>query len=281
LKKFGFFPENYELIDCGDGAKLERWGDVITIRPELQAYFKPKLTIAVWRDKAHWEFEPEAKQSINGTWKKLKQNAENAWMIEENGLYLHLEIKNNKHIGLFPEQAMNWKMIQERIHSESRFLNCFAYTGASSMVARQGGAEVTHCDSSKSAIDWAKTNAALNQFSTIKWLHEDALQFIQREVKRGNTYDCIQLDPPSFGISTNKAQWKLENQLEQLLSETHALLNSGGTLILNTYSPKVTIERTNQLRKQLNFKGESNELFLKSTTGKGLYFGIVSWFTKK
>jgi 23S rRNA (cytosine1962-C5)-methyltransferase len=282
MKIFAAFPENYELIDAGNEFKLERWGDVITIRPEHQAYFKPGLPKSTWYEKAHWEFIPNSAGSLNGTWKKLKEDAPQQWDIRINGLLFSLEVTSNKHIGLFPEQHENWEFICKKLDENKRFLNAFAYTGAASCFGAMEGAEVIHCDSVKGMIDWAKINAELSNIYSIKWVLEDAFKFINREVKRGNKYDLVQLDPPAWGMGANKEKWKLEKDLPSLVSASIELLNKNGTLILNTYSPKMGLEKIDGILKELgkSFTYTNQELWMKSTTGKSLYFGVLTRITR-
>lgn len=282
MKIFTDFPENYELIDAGGGRKLERWGTVVTIRPEHQAYFTPSLPKTEWNTLADWEFIPQSEASLNGKWKKLNPLAPDSWLFETNGFAFVLRITSNKHVGLFPEQQINWKFISEFLNPNKRFLNAFAYTGAASVFGKSTGAEVLHCDSVKSMIDWGKANMEASQQSDIKWVLEDALKFIQREVKRGNSYDLVQMDPPAWGLGTKGEKWKLEELLPTLLQEATQLLNRGGVLILNTYSPKLTSAKLNQLTRiyGTGFRVKNEELWMKSTTGKELYFGVVTKIIK-
>lgn len=276
MKVFAPFPENYELIDAGDELKLERWGDIITIRPEHQAYFKPEYSKEHWNELAHWEFVPQSAGSLTGSWKKLKGGAPESWNMSVNGLTFLLQITSNKHLGLFPEQQVNWSFISECLDHSKRFLNAFAYTGAASCFGAQTGAEVIHCDSVKGMIDWGKKNAELSGISTIKWVLEDAFKFIAREKKRGNKYDLVQLDPPAWGLGANKEKWKLERDLPQLIEEAIQLLQPNGTLILNTYSPKVNLEKLNALCSQITSNFENQELWMKTSTEKKLFFGILT-----
>jgi 23S rRNA (cytosine1962-C5)-methyltransferase len=266
---------DYELIDAGGGKKLERWGDVITIRPELQAYFNSGKSFQEWSKMAHWEFIP--KGSTSGIWKKLKEGAPDKWTIEYKKLRFQLQLTKFKHIGLFPEQRENWDFINKRLETNERFLNLFAYTGAASCAAREKGAETLHVDSVKQLIAWARENMELSELENIKWVHEDALKFAQREVKRNNSYKGIVMDPPAWGIGTKKEKWKLEDRLDELIGNAAKLIVSDGFLVLNTYSPKVDSKTIEQLAKRhLNRrKYEVRELWMKTTTGKDLYYGNV------
>ena len=264
---------DYELIDAGGGKKLERWGKVITIRPEVQAYFKSGKTFDEWYKIANWEFIPKNGQS--GTWKKLKEFSPKEWTITYKKLTFHLRLTKFKHLGLFPEQRINWDFISENLGHEDRFLNLFAYTGAASIVAKQQAAITFHVDSVKQLITWAKDNMELSQLENVKWVHEDALKFAQREFKRGNKYKGIIMDPPAYGIGAKKERWKLEDKLDELMENTSKILQKDGFLILNTYSPKVDLK---MMEKKANFyfrnrHFEMNELWMKTSTGKELYYG--------
>ena len=265
--------DDYELIDAGGGKKLERWGEIITIRPEVQAYFKSELSFKEWEEKAHFEFISKGGQA--GFWNTLKDDYPENWNIQWNNLTFHLELTKFKHLGLFPEQAINWDFIVSKLTPSSRFLNLFAYTGAASLAARSTLAETIHVDSVKQLISWAKTNQELSGLENTKWVHEDALKFAEREVKRGNKYDGIIMDPPAWGIGAKGEKWKLEDKLENLLSLAQSLLNKKGFLILNTYSPTISTKDIDRLS-QLYFPKSSIqffELWMKTTTGKELYYG--------
>jgi 23S rRNA (cytosine1962-C5)-methyltransferase len=279
MKLFADFPENYELIDAGGGRKLERWGTVTTIRPEHQAYFAAVLSKKEWHDSADWEFIPKSEGSLQGAWKKLKPQAPEEWLFPSAGLVFNLRITNNKHLGLFPEQQINWEFLSANLNASKRFLNAFAYTGAASLFGRKTGAEVIHCDSVKPMLDWGKQNQLESGLDGIKWVHEDALKFIRREVKRGNKYDILQLDPPAWGLGAKGEKWKLEELLGTLISEAVQLLNKHGILILNTYSPKVDSKFIRKITSELeisNKQVETSELWFKTSSGKELYYGIVT-----
>ncbi|MDB4091350.1 class I SAM-dependent methyltransferase [Crocinitomicaceae bacterium] len=263
----------YELIDAGGGKKLERWGKVITIRPELQAYFKSGKPFEEWYRMAHWEFV--AKSSQSGKWKRLKESAPEEWTISYKKLDFHLKLTKFKHVGLFPEQKINWDYISEKLGEQERFLNLFAYTGAASIVAKQRGANTFHVDSVKQLISWAKDNMELSKLENIKWVHEDALKFAQREFKRGNKYKGIIMDPPAYGIGAKKERWKLEEKIDELMENASKILEQNGFLILNTYSPKVDV-KVLEGKAKYHFKQraiEVNGLWMKTTTGKELYYG--------
>lgn len=264
---------DYELMDAGGGKKLERWGNVITIRPELQAYFKSEWTFEKWNQMAHWEFVQKGNKS--GSWKRLNPKAIDHWQISYQKLKFNLELTKFKHVGLFPEQRLNWDFITKHLSGEGKFLNLFAYTGAASIVARNAGAETLHVDSVKQLITWAKTNMESSRLLNIKWVLEDALKFAQREVKRGNQYDGIIMDPPAWGIGAKGEQWKLEDKIDELLGAAADLMTEKGFLIVNTYSLQLDHKMLISLA-QMYFserKVEVRELWMKTTTGKELFFG--------
>lgn len=269
------FWKDYELIDAGGGKKLERWGSIITIRPEVQAYFKSELTFAQWNEMAHFEFISKSAQS--GSWKTLKKDTPTSWEITFKSITIQLELTKFKHVGLFPEQRINWDFISSHLNENKRFLNLFAYTGAASCVAKARGAETIHVDSVKQLISWARTNQDHSHLSGIKWVHEDALKFAEREIKRGNKYDGIIMDPPAWGIGAKGEKWKLEDKLEALLIGAKELLNKDGFLILNTYSPTISKKDISRLSNKhfAGSKKEVKELWMKTTTGKDLYYGVL------
>jgi 23S rRNA (cytosine1962-C5)-methyltransferase len=292
LREYGSGWPDYELLDAGDGKKLERWGTVVTIRPDIQANFKPGWPYAQWQNMAHWEFEEQS--STQGRWKNIKILAPEQWLISYENLSFSLKLTKFKHVGLFPEQQANWRFIKEQVSSGQRILNLFAYTGAASLAARDSGAEVVHVDSVKQMITWANENMkhtianrqageqckeqlgfVPDTISDIKWVLEDALKFAQRELKRGNKYDGIIMDPPAWGLGVKGEKWKLENHLPGLIETAHGLMNPGAFLILNTYSPKVKLA---DLAKSAALYFYANQLEIKqlwmpTTTGKELFCG--------
>lgn len=284
--EYGSAWPDYELLDAGDGKKLERWGKVITIRPDIQADFKPGWAFAQWQDMAHWEFEEQS--STQGKWLNIKPDAPEHWVISYENLSFGLKLTKFKHVGLFPEQQANWRFIKGRVSSGQRILNLFAYTGAASLVARDAGAEVVHVDSVKQMVTWAnenkeRTGARMQEIEPllpsnlydIKWVLEDALKFAQRELKRGNKYDGIIMDPPAWGLGVKGEKWKLENHLSGLIETAHGLMNPGAFLILNTYSPKIELADLAKSAEQYFFvnQAEVKQLRMSAKTGKELFCG--------
>lgn len=282
MKLFSPFPENYTLIDAGGGRKLERWGTVVTIRPEHQAYFKPELSPKDWKEQADWEFIPKSQGSLIGVWKQLNPKAPREWTMQSNLANFQLQLTQNKHIGLFPEQNTNWEFIAQHLGEGKRFLNTFAYTGAASVIGKKTSAEVIHVDSVRAMLDWGRQNMELNYEDGISWVLEDALKFVKREVKRGNTYDIVQMDPPAWGLGAKGEKWKLEQLLPELVAEALALINVGGTLIVNTYSPKITTKelQTISIAFPKNVTSTIQELWMETTTGKKLFYGNLLRVTR-
>jgi len=271
-KSYSEVWDDYELIDAGGGKKLERWGNVITIRPEVQAYFQSAKPFSEWYELANWEFIATGQ---SGKWKCLKKGSPNRWTIRYKKLSFILELTKFKHIGLFPEQRINWDLIDNKLNESHRFLNLFAYTGAASCVARYTGAETFHVDSVKQLISWARENMEASRILNIKWVHEDALKFAQREVKRGNHYKGIIMDPPAWGIGAKGEKWKLEEKIDELMATANELLEEDGFLIMNTYSPALGQSMILDLA-SMYFEGRKIELtglWMKTTTGRELYYG--------
>jgi 23S rRNA (cytosine1962-C5)-methyltransferase len=260
-------------LDAGGGKKLERWGNIITIRPDIQAYFHSGMPFLEWNKIAHWEFVEN--KGKNGRWKALKSNAPKDWEISFGRLKFIIGISTFKHLGLFPEQAINWEHIDANVKDNNKFLNLFAYTGAASCVARNKGADTFHIDSSKSILNWARQNMDASRLLNIHWVLEDALKFAEREAKRGHLYDYIIMDPPAWGNGTKGEKWKLEDKIDQLFAATAQILNPNGSLTLNTYSPAIEPSLLTQLGQMYfsNRNCEQSQLFLMSQTEKALYCG--------
>lgn len=238
------FPD-YELIDCGNFLKLERFGQYITIRPEPQAVWDSKLSLDEWKKLAHVSFV--SKSSSSGEWQKLKNMPDN-WNIkyqfrDKKSIQFNLALTKFKHVGVFPEQCVNWEFIYDRTkqilqqNNTCNVLNLFAYTGGASLAARTAGADVWHIDAIKQVVSWANRNMESSNLDNIRWVVEDALKFVKREVKRGKKYHGIILDPPAFGHGPNGESWKLENQINELLHDVIRLLDvEHQFMILNVYS---------------------------------------------
>ncbi|MEJ6736258.1 MAG: class I SAM-dependent methyltransferase [Flavobacteriales bacterium] len=267
---------DYELIDAGNDKKLEKWGKIITIRPDRNAYFAPILPEKEWKQKAHFEFIEET--TSKGIWKTLKKNTPKEWQINYKKCVFNLRLTQFKHIGIFPEQQTNWDFINANIKPEGKFLNLFAYTGGASLIANTAKADVFHCDSVKQVITWSKENMESSNQENIHWVFDDALKFATKEVKRGKKYDGIIMDPPAFGIGAKKERWKIETKFPELVKIASQLLTENGFLIINTYSPKLKEENIYNIVKEYfpTKKIQVDKLSLKTTTGKTLEYGELT-----
>lgn len=285
---------DYELIDSGDFEKLERFGKYITIRPEPQALWDKSLADKEWEKQAHVRFVP--KSSSSGEWKKLKEMPDQ-WKIsyaftsdshwkknDQSQLVFRLGLTSFKHVGIFPEQAVNWEYIYTSLAKmktrQPKFLNLFAYTGGASIAAKAAGADVTHVDSIRQVVSWAKENMLASDLDNIRWVVEDALKFVKREEKRGNKYNGIILDPPAFGHGPNGEKWKLEDNINEMIKGVLNLLEEEEHfLILNAYSlgfSSIIIE--NLLKNKAGSKLETGELFLQPKMGSKLPLGVFGRF---
>ncbi len=279
----------YELIDSGDFEKLERFGKYILIRPEPQAIWKKVLSEDQWKKMAHARFVREQKDKfrftddVNGGWTKQPQMPD-SWEITyhygELTLRLRLALTGFGHVGIFPEQGANWNFIWDTIRnwkaSGPKVLNLFAYTGAASMVARTAGAQVLHCDASRPGLNWANQNMQLNNLSDIRWVYEDALKFVRREVKRGNRYQGIIMDPPPYGRGPDGEKWTLQEQLDELAHLGSQLLEERECFfILSLYAAGFSpIVGFNVVRNYLDAENiQYGEFFLKSSNQRDLPMG--------
>lgn len=275
------FPD-YELIDCGNFQKLERFGKYITIRPEPQAVWDTSMAMAEWEKMAHVQFIPRS--SSAGDWKKLKAMPDQ-WQITytiksiQQTITFRLGLTSFKHVGIFPEQAVNWEFIAKNCanfgNNNPKFLNLFAYTGGASLAAKAAKADTTHLDSIKQVVSWANENMQLSQLENIRWVVEDALKFAKREVKRGNKYNGIILDPPAYGHGTNGEKWKLEDNINEMMKNIMQLLDEDNFfMILNAYSlgfSSLILE--NLIAEKFKKKIETGELYLSDNFGKKLPLG--------
>jgi 23S rRNA (cytosine1962-C5)-methyltransferase len=273
---------DYELLDCGDFEKLERFGQYITIRPEPQAVWKRVMPESEWKRQAHVKFVQ--KSSNSGEWQKLRKMPDQ-WTMKYvlpsgDDLVFRLGLTAFKHVGIFPEQCVNWDFIHQSIGKlqtpRPKVLNLFAYTGGASIAACAAGAEVTHVDSIKQVVSWANENMTLSKLTDIRWMVEDALKFVQREERRGNVYQGIILDPPAFGHGPKGEKWKLEENLAEMM---HGVLNildpKEHFLILNAYSLGLSaLVLENLLSKKAGNKLHIGELYLQAGSGVKLPLGV-------
>ena len=287
------FPD-YELIDSGDFEKLERFGAYITRRPEPQAIWHKTLGEDEWRRTADASFlkTSASKSDERGEWHRKPQMPDR-WMMQYDYKQMHLKMRlgltSFKHVGIFPEQAVNWNFIYDRIEEQKaagstpKVLNLFAYTGGATLAARAAGADVTHVDSVKQVVTWSRENMESSGLEGVRWIVEDALKFVRREVRRGNKYDGIILDPPAYGRGANGEKWVLEENICEMLECCAALLSDNGFLVLNLYSMGLSalLART-ALRQAFGTTGkeEFGELYFSDRTGKELPLGTFFRFNR-
>ena len=250
---------DYELIDAAGGERLERWGDIILIRPDPQIIWEGDKSSPFWR-KAHAVYHRS--KSGGGSWEMLKK-VPDVWSIKYGDLTFRLKPMGFKHTGLFPEQAVNWKLLEETIKAANRpvkALNLFAYTGGATVACLNAGASVTHVDASKGMVQWAKENAVVSGLADrpVRWLVDDCIKFVKREIRRGNKYDVIIMDPPSYGRGPDGEVWKFENQLAELLDLTSQIFSDDALLLLiNSYTTGMSPTIMNYMAKNVFDKGRN------------------------
>lgn len=240
--------DGYELIDSGDFEKLERFGRMTVRRPEPQAVWHKSMTEEEWRQAADASFLRDARNDERGEWRFAGRQTPQQWHVDysygDMRLRMRLGLTSFKHVGLFPEQAANWefifdrcRMLNERLGRHPRVLNLFAYTGGATLAARAAGAEAVHVDSVRQVVTWARENMEASGLDGIRWIVEDALKFVRREVRRGNRYDGIILDPPAYGRGAEGEKWILEENIGEMLALCAELLQPHDAfLVLNLYS---------------------------------------------
>ena len=225
--------KDYVLLDAGGGEKLEKWGPVKVVRPDPQAF---------WPKSYDWETPDmcyHRSKSGGGKWEITSKNVPKSWVVGYSKLKFKIRPTGFKHMGLFPEQAINWSKYRELIPRGAKVLNLFAYTGGATVACLEAGADVTHVDAAKSMNDWARENIYLSGFSERKHriLTDDCLKFVQRERRRQNTYDAIIMDPPVYGRGPGGQMWKLEDNLYELVEECMGLLGNNPLFVqINAYT---------------------------------------------
>jgi len=274
---------DYELIDSGEGEKLERFGDVVLSRPDPQALWKKHLSGERW-EKADAVFSREGK---DGQW-RMKKEIPEKWTVQFAGMKFAIKPTAFKHTGLFPEQSVNWDWVRRVISNNERkdmeVLNLFGYTGGATLACAKAGARVVHVDASNAAINWAKENAELSGLSAkpIRWILDDARVFVEREIKRGRKYDAVIMDPPAFGHGAKKELWKIEEHFLPLVENCMKLLSdTPAFFIINGYSAgySALAYRNNLLGLEKKFGGkvETGELAIEeAASGRLLPAGIFA-----
>lgn len=288
--------QEYTLLDSGDGEKLEQFGPYVLIRPEPQALWRKVLSDKEWSERSHARFVREQKDKfrfsddVRGGWtrrRKMPESWEVGYTYQELKLKLRLALTSFGHVGMFPEQGCNWNFIYDTIRgwpaTNARILNLFAYTGAASVVARSCSADVVHVDASRPGINWANQNMQLNGQKDIRWVHEDALKFVRREVRRGNKYQGIIMDPPPYGRGPDGEKWTLQEKLDELVENASRLLEEKNSFfVLSMYAAGLSaIVGNNVVKSHFTFShGEYGEFSLTSSTGRDLPMGTFMRFRR-
>jgi 23S rRNA (cytosine1962-C5)-methyltransferase len=288
--------KDYELLDSGEGEKLERYGQVTVRRPDPQALWRKALPEKEW-NAANAQFIPSTSKSEKSSW-KLDKSVPEKWEIDFADLKFWVRTTSFKHTGIFPEQKANWDWIRNVITSRSKnnsskqsikVLNLFGYTGGATLAAAQAGAEVTHVDGSKTAVIWGRNNVLASELTEkpIRWIVDDVLAFVKREVKRGNKYDAIIMDPPAFGRGAKGEVWKIEDDLMQLLDACKLLLSDKPVFFLingyaSGYSALAYKTILENFMKKWPGTVEAGELTIEETKGKRLLpAGIFARWSSK
>ena len=229
---------DYTIIDTSDNEKLEKWGDIVLVRPDPQIIWKSEHKTDLWsKPHAHYHRSNQG----GGAWEYKKKIPE-SWTIDYKGLIFNIKPTGFKHTGLFPEQAVNWDLMSDKIKNAGRpinVLNLFAYTGGATLACANAGASVTHVDASKGMVAWARENAASSSLSDrpIRWIVDDCEKFVAREIRRGKKYDAIIMDPPSYGRGPNGEVWKLEDSIYELVKLCAGALSDNPLFfLLNSYT---------------------------------------------
>lgn len=279
--------EDYELIDSGNFEKLERFGSFVLARPEPQALWQKSLSDREWSDISDAYFRRDKKSEDRGEW-QLKPKMREQWFVnyryKEMKIKMRLGLTSFKHVGIFPEQAVNWNFIYDNViklnqkNDSVNVLNLFAYTGGATLAARSAGAQVTHVDSVKQVVTWSNENLEASGMESVRWIVEDARKFVKREVKREKKYHGIILDPPAYGRGADGERWILEEDIYDMLSDCKALLLDGGFVVLNLYSMGLSALLSRGLLNQI-FKRddiEFGELYFTDRYSKTLPLGVYA-----
>ncbi len=268
---------DYELIDCGKGKKLERFGEITLIRPDITAVTKPQLSISKWRELANAEFIETSKNK--GSW-KIYSDVPKYWYIKFSLDNLDIKVKlsltQSKHIGVFPEQFLNWDYIIKTSNKikNINFLNLFGYTGVSSIVAGKVFNTITHIDSIKKVVLWTKENAQLNNLQNIRCITEDAYKFVTREIKRNNLYQGVILDPPAICSGSNKEKWIFEKDIDNLILSLKQILDKQSFIVMNFYAHSVNDKLIHRII--LSYFNDYQIDFNDKVYGESRYGGIIN-----
>ena len=280
--------KDYELIDCNRGEKLERWGEYRLVRPDPQVVWalEPAQKSPLW---SRADARYLRSKAGGGQWETY-QKLPDSWTVSYGNLTFGIKPMGFKHTGLFPEQAANWNFIYDncvRMRAEERtpkVLNLFAYTGGATLAARAAGADTTHVDSVKQVVTWARENMEQSGLEGVRWIVEDALKFVQREVRRGNRYNGIILDPPAYGRGANGEKWILEDNIGEMLECCARLLEPRGAfLVLNLYSMGLSATLASTAVRQAfgtPFEEQFGELCFDDRAGKRLPLGTYCRFVR-
>ena len=234
--------KDYTLIDASDGTKLEKWGDIYLSRPDPQAIWSQKTEKTMWQN-AHAVYHRS--KSGGGKWEYKKKIPE-SWQINYRELVFNVKPMGFKHTGIFPEQAVNWDFIIDKISNANReikVLNLFAYTGGATVASAYAGAKTVHVDASKGMVNWAKENAASSGLkdAPIRYIVDDCVKFVEREIRRGNKYDAIIMDPPTYGRGPKGELWRFEDELFSLVKKCNELLSDNPLFfIVNSYTSGIS-----------------------------------------
>ena len=281
--------QDYELLDSGDGQKLERFGKYVFSRPESQAMWSRALPLSEWNN-AHAVFQPSGEES-GGHW-NVKKKMEEKWVMEYGPLKFWAMTTPGRHLGVFPEVASHWDFMADSVRKAERkpnILNLFGYTGLASLAAAAAGAHVTHVDASKKSVAWARENQALSGLSDrpIRWVVEDAVKYVQREEKRGVKYDGIILDPPKFGRGPKGEIWEVYKSLPNLLDMCRACLSENPLFVIVTvYAVRASAihvaQAVDEMMKKHHGETDSGELVTREKSANRLLSQAVyaRWSSK-
>ena len=272
--------KDYEILDTGDGMKLERWGGITLARPDPQTIW-PKQRPELWR-KADALYHRSSKGG--GAW-QFNTKLPERWTVGYGPLKFYVRPTGFKHTGLFPEQSANWQFCMDNLRPGDKVLNLFAYTGGATLACAQVGASVVHVDSAKSMVGWARENAALSKLADrpIRWIVDDCLKFVKREQRRGNHYDGIIMDPPSYGRGADGQIWKVEENLFELVEEAAKLLTDNPRFfIISSYTTGLSGVVTANMLRIVTPGGsvDSGDLVIPTQTGVLLPCGTTARWTQ-